>query len=425
MYTHIDGIALRLPELPALRKRLLTIPKIPGVPLYVYDAGEVKKNVEDFRNAFKNEDVPLRTFYAMKSNGYHGVLTTLVEEKCGIDVSSTKELAAALAAGADSLIYTGPAKTEQDCEAILKCDKEITVNLESIRELRLLSDMAEKKKRIVRCGIRVQTGHQTGWTKFGIPLAELSAFLKEAEAHKSIHLCGIHFHISMNETPKDYTDAMEAVATYAEHYLSPEQRAALEFLDIGGGFFPPSFDGIPTWNPQQHMNFTAQEEHLEQIFANAYPKRYIPMEGIPIAEYAADIAAVFRSHITPLFPNAMLYAEPGRFICHSAMHLLLTLVDIKDATRGIADAGNNMVGWEKYQYFNYTPVFNLTHFSVDQEIPFLLYGSLCTPDDVWGYYLYCSEIQEGDTLVLPYQGAYTHTLSQEFIRGVPNVVHLG
>ena len=97
-------------------------------------------------------------------------------------------------------------------------------------------------------------------------------------------------------------------------------------------------------------------------------------------------------------------------------------MDIKNEKTGIADGGNNMIGWEKHQFFYYTPFFNLSQFTDKKEIPFVTYGSLCMPDDIWGYFLFTAgQPKEGDILLLPYQGAYTYTLAQNFIREVPKV----
>ena len=83
-----------------------------------------------------------------------------------------------------------------------------------------------------------------------------------------------------------------------------------------------------------------------------------------------------------------------------------------------------MIGWEKFQWVDYTPVFNLSNFSAKKEFPFLLYGSLCTVDDIWGYYVYASKLEEKDVLIIPYQGAYTYSTAQEFIRDIPKVIDI-
>ena len=157
------------------------------------------------------------------------------------------------------------------------------------------------------------------------------------------------------------------------------------------------------------------------ILADAYSPRYTPIQVSPIEEFAAEVAKTFKTNIRPLFKDIALYTEPGRYISHSTLHILLGLIEIKGDQIGITDGGGNMIGWEKYQFSEYAPLFNLNQFNPERETPFLLYGSLCTPDDIWGYYLYGNTPQENDLILMPYQGAYTYTLAQEFIRDIPKI----
>ncbi|MDD5074652.1 MAG: alanine racemase, partial [Candidatus Peribacteraceae bacterium] len=385
--------------------------------------GEVEKNFRAFRDAFATEKLPLEIFYAMKSNYYGGMLRTVIAEGGGIDASSHRELELALAAGARKIIYTGPAKSEADFELILRHADSIAVNLESRRELKLLSSMAAKKKLAVRCGVRVVTGQQKGWSKFGIALKDLPSFLREARKLPGLDFQGIHFHISLNRTPERYVGTLEELSSTLKE-LTAEERAGIRYLDMGGGYIPAAFEGVPGWNPNQEMKFVGEDLDPMEVVGKDWNPRYTVPPVSPIGDFAQEISAALRAHIFPLLPHVQMYAEPGRFLCHSSMHMLFTLMDLKDTRMGVTDGGTNMIGWEKYQCYHYVPLFDLTHFSLTREVPFVLYGSLCTPDDVWGYYLHASEIQEGDLILLPYQGAYTYTLSQQFIKDIPPVVDL-
>ena len=104
------------------------------------------------------------------------------------------------------------------------------------------------------------------------------------------------------------------------------------------------------------------------------------------------------------------------------MHILLKVTDIKSPKKIITDGGINIIGWERFEEY-YAPVLNLTHPSTT-EIPCTIFGSLCTPDDIWGYSCFASRMEIDDILLIPYQGAYTYTFRQEFIKSLPNVVKL-
>ena len=109
--------------------------------------------------------------------------------------------------------------------------------------------------------------------------------------------------------------------------------------------------------------------------------------------------------------------EPGRWLCHDAMHILLTVADRKSPDVIITDGGTNAVGWERFES-DYFPVINLTRPGLDEH-DCLVSGSLCTPHDLWGYSYFGDDIREGDLLLVPNQGAYTYSLRQQFIKPLP------
>jgi diaminopimelate decarboxylase len=88
----------------------------------------------------------------------------------------------------------------------------------------------------------------------------------------------------------------------------------------------------------------------------------------------------------------------------------------------IVDGGIHMVGWERYLQI-YHPVVNLTH-PAETELAVRLGGSLCDCEDVLGRYCYAERMEEGDLLLIPYQGAYSYTTAQNFIRDIPPVIDL-
>jgi diaminopimelate decarboxylase len=120
--------------------------------------------------------------------------------------------------------------------------------------------------------------------------------------------------------------------------------------------------------------------------------------------------------------DCLFYAEPGRWLCNDAMHILLTVVDKKSEDLVITDGGTNIIGWERFET-DYFPVINLSRPSKSEHKCFIL-GSLCTPHDVWGYGYFGKGIEPGDLLLIPNQGAYTYSLRQEFIKPLPEVVAL-
>jgi len=135
--------------------------------------------------------------------------------------------------------------------------------------------------------------------------------------------------------------------------------------------------------------------------------------------FAEQLADVIERKIQPLVDCRICF-EPGRWICNDSMHIFIKVLDKKADDLVITDAGINILGWERYET-DYSPVLNLTQ-SAMTEKPCHILGSLCTPHDVWGYAYFGKDIQEGDLLMIPNQGAYTYSLRQQFIKPLPIVL---
>jgi diaminopimelate decarboxylase len=104
------------------------------------------------------------------------------------------------------------------------------------------------------------------------------------------------------------------------------------------------------------------------------------------------------------------------------MQFLFTVIDKKDRDLVITDAGTNVIGWERFEV-DYFPILNLSRSDLIER-PCQVLGSLCTPHDVWGYSYFGRNIQPGDLLMIPCQGAYTYSLGQRFIKSLPKVVRI-
>ena len=415
----------RLDNVSALRPRLLELASGAPTPLYVYDEAEVSQNLRRFRRAFTAAGVEVRVFYAIKSNPYLGLLRTVVDAGEGLDASSLRELRLALRAGARRIAFTGPGKGAAELELVLRHRHRTMAYLESIRELKALGELAAARRCKVRFGLRLTTRHQHKWNKFGIPLDDLGACHGIARRNPWIRLTGLQFHSGTLSGPEIVVATLAAIGDQLRASLPPEAIADLESMDVGGGIIPEAFEGIYPWNREQSMSFDRDPRLLQQLLGDAIVPHYEAAEVVPVEACAQQIAAAFRRHILALNPSIVLCAEPGKYVSHSAMHLLFRVADVKGPQTIIVDGGTNMIGWEKYEFFDYAPIFNLTRFARRRERPMLVYGSLCTPHDLWGYYLRGRAVRVGDLLCLPFQGAYTYTLAQSFIRPVPPVVELG
>lgn len=396
------------------RSEFLAIARCHGSPLYLLDPGALRRRAREFTAAFRAHFPDTRVYFALKSNPHPGVLRCLLAEGLGADVSSGLELEAALQAGAGDIIFSGPGKTAPEIEQAIAHAQRVRILLDSFRELSLLDEMAGRAGVTVRTGVRLSTDERGPWRKFGIPLGDLGRFWEDAQRCDRVRLEGLHFHTSWNLGPAQQVAFLERLGE-ALARLPALARRGIEFVDIGGGFWPPDGEWLhrPDGAPLG-----------EAVLAAAVGRELLPHHArpaVPIEQFAAAIAETFTRVIRP-HVDARLCAEPGRWLCHEGLHILFTVVDRKGPDLVITDAGTNAVGWERYEQ-DYFPVINLSRPDA-AEHPCLVLGSLCTPHDVWGL-AYCgSDIAPGDVLLLPCQGAYTYGLRQEFIKPLPRTAVL-
>jgi diaminopimelate decarboxylase len=266
----------------------------------------------------------------------------------------------------------------------------------------------------VQAGIRLTTDEGGLWRKFGIPLSALERFMDEACKCPHVNLSGLQFHTSWNLDPAAQVEFLARLGNTLQHFPQ-KYRAAIAFIDIGGGFWPSRGEWL------QPAGTTAGR--LQQlVFPEIQPLAdHYKLPAQPIETFARQIGAAMSRHIFPLL-DCRVHAEPGRWLCDDAMHILLTVIDKKADDLVITDAGTNLIGWERFET-DYAPIINLSRPSGSEHKCFIL-GSLCTPHDVWGYSYFGDDIQPGDVLLIPAQGAYTFSLRQEFIKPMARVVPL-
>jgi len=395
------------------RQDFLSLAEEHGSPLYVFDEKALREQAWTFRRAFERVAPRVSCYFAVKSNNHPLVAKTLLTEHFGLDVSSGVELQAALAAGANDIVLSGPGKTPPELLLAVENADRVTVLIDSSGELERLAEIARTKSTRIRAGVRI-TPPSSEWRKFGVPLERLRAFWERAGQLEFVDLCGLQFHTSWNHDPAAQVATIEAIGREIRQWPK-SMRRQIAFLDIGGGFWPAQGEWL--------LDAATPRGRLLSVLKNTdgLSQQRTLVAAEPIEVFSEQLATCLEEHI---FSSGKcdVRLEPGRWICNSAMHLLLTVVDKKEDDLVIVDAGTNAVGWERFES-DYVPLVNLSRPAMNER-PCQVLGSLCTPHDVWGYAYWGEEILPGDVLLVPDQGAYTYSLRQEFIKSVPSVVSL-
>ncbi len=381
-------------------------------PLYVLEPYILEDRARQFKEAFDGQLPATEYYYAVKSNNHPDVARQLLDQGFGLDVSGAPELDLALSLGAEKIVFSGPGKTQDELRLAVTHADRVTVLIDSFGELSRLEEAAASQARKVTVGVRLTTNPEGLWRKFGIPLDSLQKFFEAAGSCSHVRLRGIQFHTSWNLTPHTQASFLGTFEPVMKA-LPKAYQDQIEFIDIGGGYWPSQGEWLQAAGT--HQGSIRQALGQEVNSASAHYR----LPATPLSDFADKLCRAIDAHISSVKPCRICF-EPGRWICNDAMHLLLTVVDKKASDLAITDAGTNAIGWERFEV-DYFPILNLSRPSLDER-PCLVLGSLCTPHDVWGYAYFGEDIREGDILMIPTQGAYTYSLGQNFIKPLPRVV---
>ena len=397
------------------REEYLELVQKHGSPLYVLDCEVLRIRAKRFVSAFAGQlPRPPRVFYAMKSNHHPRVASTLLASGLGLDVSSGWELRRAIELDAKDILFSGPGKTDAELAMAMEHANRVTLLIDSFGELERLAKHASYTSTAIRCGVRLTTDPLGLWRKFGIAAEELRAFITQANQCPGVTVCGLQFHLSWNHSPERQAAMIRSLKPVLKS-LPESQRKQLEFLDIGGGYWPESGE----WLQWAGTDQGGLLEHLDPGSTRGRQRFVVP--GEPIETFADVLCREIQTCVSP-GDDLQVYLEPGRWLCHPCMQLIMTVVDRKREDLAITDAGTNAIGWERFEV-DFSPVINLSRPSLE-ELDCEIQGSLCTPRDLWGYGCWGANVCSGDILMVPNQGAYTYSLRQDFIKPVPKVVSL-
>jgi diaminopimelate decarboxylase len=393
--------------------RFLECSQRQGTPVYAFDEKALLERARQFTAAFSEQIEEFRPFFAVKSNNHPAVARSLVELGLGLDVSSGLELEAAFHTGCRDILFTGPGKTNAELDMALNGRDRVTVLIDSFGELDRLEHVAMGHGVSVRAGVRLTTDEKGLWRKFGIPLTTLEQFMERAEGSKYVNLCGLQFHTSWNLAPLAQVSFLRRLGK-CMGAMRRKRRDTIQFLDIGGGYWPPLGDWL-------HFSAVPEGRLAQTVLSHIRSQGHYRFRSERIEVFAREIGKCLRECI---FPHARcrVLAEPGRWLVHDCMHILLTVIDKKADDLVITDGGTNIIGWERFET-DYFPVINLSRPSLTERRCMIL-GSLCTPHDVWGYGYFGDGIEPGDVLLIPSQGAYTYSLRQLFIKPLAKVAPL-
>lgn len=213
-------------------------------PLYVYDGARILDQMRTLEEAFAGLNL---IAYSVKANPNLAVLELLARAGAGADIVSGGELYRALRAGipVDRIVFAGVGKSRDELRYGIEAGI-MSFHVESAQELETLGALAAEMGAVAPVAVRVNpgvhsptheftaTGHAAA--KFGVFPGEAHELYRRAAAHPALRAVGVDVHIgSQIRDPAPFLQALDVVLEVADR-ARRELGAALDYVDLGGGF---------------------------------------------------------------------------------------------------------------------------------------------------------------------------------------------
>lgn len=340
-------------------------------PLLVLSIEQIEKNYK-----FLQKYLPqVKIHYAMKANPDLRILERLAELGSCFDVASDGEIRTLSELGIDGsrLIYANPIKTNAGFRACSAANV-TRMTFDSESEITKIAQATPGATVLLRLRIDNAKAHVDLNKKFGAPREKALELLKAAQA-AGLNAAGIAFHVGSQTVVADpYLEAMDIVREiFAE---AKTQDLDLHILDIGGGFPIPA--------PGVHFNLATM---LKQINAR----------------------------LEEDFAHCEIWAEPGRYMCGTAMNLLTSVIGVNERN------GQVWYFLDDGIYGSFSGVifdqwdFKLISFKKDTEKHQATFaGPSCDSLDIMFRGKLTVPLEVGDILLVPMCGAYTSASATTF-----------
>ncbi|MEE1944017.1 diaminopimelate decarboxylase [Pedobacter sp. KR3-3] len=224
-------------------------------PFYYYDLNLLQSTLTACKKAASAYQ--FHVHYAMKANFNPKVLAKIKDTGFGADCVSGGEVKKAIEVGfvKEKVVFAGVGKSDREINDAL--DQDIfCFNVESIQELQVINELAEKKQKKAKVAIRINPNvdahtHANITTgldenKFGINSWDMPACANILNISANLEFVGIHFHIGSQITNLDvYKNLCTRVNEFATWF--EDHGFKVSILNVGGGL------GIDYYHPDQQI----------------------------------------------------------------------------------------------------------------------------------------------------------------------------
>jgi diaminopimelate decarboxylase len=358
-------------------------------PLYVMSERRIRNNFRRLKDALTKQYEKVRIFYSTKANTNLSILRILQTEGAWLDAVSPGEVFLALKAGfpPEKILFTGTSVRNSELKFVV--DSGVTMNVDSLSQLRRLIKFHVPLFLSVRANPEVGAGHHehciTGGkdSKFGIWENDVVEAYKIA-MKVGVKKFGIQMHIGSGILGAEpFLPALEKLLEIAG-LVHRETDIKFEFIDVGGGV------GVP---------YKPEEKPLD------------------IDEFAKKVLNLFQEKTREYgLGEPWFYIEPGRYVVCDAVVLLTSVNTVKVTPYrkfvGV-DAGFNTL-IRPAMYGSYHPIVVANKLNEPETETYDIAGPLCESGDFLARDRKLPRIEEGDLLAVLNAGAYGFSMSSQY-----------
>jgi len=227
------------------------------LPVHIYSAAQIRKNLKAFKKVFADNYLNGRVCFAAKACTHQETLRIVNEEGCGADVASYNETRCALEAGLppEMLDLNGNCKEDFLIKDAINMGMNIVADsLEEFENICAIAKTLGKRPRVLLRisgyeldDITADSYFTSGlWTKFGMPLRDIPAFIGRLKNYPQIEFAGFHTHIGSQIAQLEPFLAVLGKMIEMGGLLN-SSGIQCKVLNLGGGF-PVRYVEKDTWD---------------------------------------------------------------------------------------------------------------------------------------------------------------------------------
>lgn len=356
-------------------------------PFYYYDTQLLRETLKTI-NEESGKHANYHVHYAVKANANQKILHIISQYGLGADCVSGGEIKAALEAGfpADSIVYAGVGKSDWEIELGLQNDI-ACFNVESIAELEVINDLAQKHGKKARVAFRINpnigahthANITTGLAenKFGIAMQDMDKVIDETQTMANVEVIGLHFHIGSQILDMGDFKALCNRINDLQSQLT-KRNVFVKNINVGGGL------GVSYDNPDRE----------------------------PIPDFK-DYFNTYATHLR-LRNDQQLHFELGRSVVAQCGSLITRLLYVKQGSYkqfAIVDAGmTDLIRPALYQALH-----KIQNISSDEpNETYDVVGPICESSDVFAKAIDLNKCHRGDLLAIRSAGAYGEIMASGY-----------